>query len=181
MNRFACFLVAALISAVCGCGPSKPADLPPLHPVKLTITQGGAPLADAVVSLMPTSSSLTNYGISDKTNASGVVDPQTKSNTKQWPGVPEGTYTLLISKKSVPALDPAVDEYATDPAERAKLEQAQAKQSEDTVETVALEFSQFSQAKHQITVTKDGLKDTIDVGAAVSVPLSQAIPSSSSH
>lgn len=178
-KRYGLILLGFVAVGMSGCGPTRPADLPPLYPVEITVQQAGAPLAGADVTLF--NPSVANYIASATTNEQGVATITTKSNTSQWPGAPEGDYTVLISKKTVPPLDPAVDPNDTSPEGRAKLQAAQQEQSSKTAETVALEFSQFVQAKTKLQVTAQGVTQTIDVGDPIDLPLSQVNPSSSDH
>ncbi|MDR2642956.1 MAG: carboxypeptidase-like regulatory domain-containing protein [Planctomycetaceae bacterium] len=76
-----------------GCGKSRPADLPKLYPAVITVLQDGKPLADANVQMVPqTDSKWSAVGVTD---ANGKVEFFTQGKYK---GVPEGTYTVLVSK-----------------------------------------------------------------------------------
>ena len=98
MRNIAFFIIAVALVFQAGCGGgghSRPSDLPKLHPVNITITQGGSPLAGAMVNLL--SKTPATYGsASAVTDASGVAVPWTYG----FAGVPEGQYTVTVSKSA---------------------------------------------------------------------------------
>jgi len=91
------FAVALALQAGCGGGgPHRPSDLPKLHPVNITITQGGTPLEGATVNL--TSKTPATYGTATgATDSSGVAAMRTYGFT----GVPEGQYTVTVMKTAI--------------------------------------------------------------------------------
>ena len=98
MRTFITLLSIVSITFLSGCdsGPPRPADLPTLHRVTLTITQEGTPLAEADVvltSTMPQTYSLA----SGTTDANGVV----LLRTYGFDGVPAGRYTITVSKVAI--------------------------------------------------------------------------------
>ena len=91
-----------LLSAVCflpslftGCGKDtgRPVDLPPLYPVKISITQNNTPLSGATVTLLGKTPS--KYGAaSGTTDASGTAVLRTYG----YNGAPAGEYAVLVQK-----------------------------------------------------------------------------------
>ena len=94
---FFIFAVALVLQVGCGGGgPARPADLPKLHPVNITITQGGAVLEGATVNLF-SKTPATYSSASAVTDASGVAALRTYG----FPGVPEGQYTVTVTKTAI--------------------------------------------------------------------------------
>jgi hypothetical protein len=76
-----------------GCGEPQPVDLPKLYPAEITVIQDGKPLTDATVQMVPkTDSKWSAVGVTD---SNGNVEFFTQGKYK---GVPEGTYSVLVSK-----------------------------------------------------------------------------------
>jgi len=99
MRNTTFFIIAVVLALQTGCGdrgPVRPADLPKLHPVNITITQGGAPLEGATVNLL-SKTPATYSSASAVTDASGVAVLRTYGFT----GVPEGQYTVTVAKTAV--------------------------------------------------------------------------------
>lgn len=99
MRNFIFFIFAIALAFQAGCGnrgPVRPADLPKLHPVNITITQGGTPLMGATVTLL-SKTPATYSSASAATDASGVAVPRTYG----FAGVPEGQYTVTVAKTAV--------------------------------------------------------------------------------
>jgi len=90
-------LISLLLLVTCaGCfgGPQKPAGLPELHPLTLTLTQDGQPLADAIVSLK----SLDNaniWAVGGTSDTQGAVKVMTAGD---FPGAPAGQYKVTVIK-----------------------------------------------------------------------------------
>jgi len=70
-----------------------PNDLPKLYRRSVKVTQGGRPLADAVVFFAPTDNSKWNAGGS--TNSSGVAELHTQG---MYRGIAAGTYKVTVNK-----------------------------------------------------------------------------------
>jgi len=84
------------ISFLIGCGgPSRPADLPRLYPVSLTVIQEGEPLAGATVQLFPEDPALAQWSPMGITDASGTVALKTNAI---YNGAPLGSYKITVSK-----------------------------------------------------------------------------------
>ncbi|MDR2706826.1 MAG: carboxypeptidase-like regulatory domain-containing protein [Planctomycetaceae bacterium] len=95
-----CFTTAIclLFSCVNGCGSnsSRPSDLPPLEPCKITVCQEGKPLEGAVVTLISKDTSTKYARSSATTNASGIAELKTYG----YSGVPKGTYKIVVIKST---------------------------------------------------------------------------------
>ncbi len=90
------FLTVALV----GCGPSgpkKPEGLPELFPCSVTLTNGGAPVDGAIVTLCPVdaSNAWSSTGVTDQ---NGVAEIMTYGD---FPGAPVGQYKVTAMKSDV--------------------------------------------------------------------------------
>lgn len=96
MKRLVIFFAAAFLTAlVCGCGPKMPDGMPPLQPTTITVTQGSAPLANAVLNIKSVDPSTTNnFTCGGTTDANGVAVVVTHG---QYKGIPEGKYKVAVS------------------------------------------------------------------------------------
>ena len=89
-------LLCAVVLFVAGCsGEKKPDGMPALHKTKLTFTQGGAPLADAKITLFADNAANTQWTSGGVTDSNGVIQLKTLG---KYDGVPEGTYKVTVSK-----------------------------------------------------------------------------------
>lgn len=175
MRRFALFCLLLLsMPLIAGCtGAKKPADLPELYPVKITVIQDGKPLADASVTLNdPTSAS--RFVVGYKTDAKGVAELHTDGKFK---GAPAGKYKVLISKVYAPEMDPN-EVPPEDPEARKEYDARMAELTAQQAETVAVEYKRPTTTPAEIEITSAGLETTIDVGEKVNVPLNVLFNSS---
>lgn len=93
---FICITITSL-ALLAGCGPAsspKPAGFPDTVPCVLTITQEGAPLAGASVTLIPIDGAK-DWLFSANTNGAGVAKIYTYGRAE---GAPKGKYKVLVSK-----------------------------------------------------------------------------------
>ena len=147
-------LLGATLILSLGCqGETRPAGMPELHPVTLTLTQAGAPLAGATVRLVPQDASNTWYsgGHSDER---GVAVIQTD---RKYAGVPAGTYQVTVSKLEMPA-----------PAS-ADLSPLDAPPAGSTYDLVPSEYGHPDKTPLQITVAAGENQQAFDLGAAVRI------------
>ena len=91
--RIFILLCFAVFTLGCGKYPDRPADLPPLHPCKITVTFGGEPKENVTVALI--SDQKTKWKSGGQTDKKGVVQLKTAF---AFDGVPEGDYTIAFSK-----------------------------------------------------------------------------------
>jgi hypothetical protein len=145
---------ALLLHAGCGgnSDAGRPADLPRLFPVNITVTQEGTPLEGASVTLTVTSSTYTPSGT---TNASGVAAMQTYG----FPGAPAGEHVVLISKIGIENLR----EEQTPEGEIVMV-------GGQRFRYIDPQFSNAASTPHRITVTeRGGANATFEVGAPVRI------------
>lgn len=98
-KKFLVFASVALTAALCvGCGEKKPDGLPNLAPVTVTITQGGAPLADADVSFFPQNPENKKWASGGRTGADGKIIVMTMGKYK---GMVPDTYKATVMKTQI--------------------------------------------------------------------------------
>ena len=137
----------------CGGDSGRPADMPPIYPVRITITQNGAALADASVTL--TAKTPAMYGVaSGMTNASGTA----MIRTYGFEGVPEGAYTVTVSKQAVEGAVKAGDNEGNEYETGGKV-----------YEYVDTQYAKTDTSTLSIEVTTKGAAETFDVGTPVHV------------
>lgn len=176
-NTLFAFFGAVALAAVVGCGgPKKPADLPDLYPVKITVIQDGKPLEGASVMLNDPELKV-RFTMGGKTNAQGVAEIKTDA---QFPGAPVGKFKVTVAKEDVPELPPELQgAQPTDPAERAEFDRKLAEHSASICDTVDLKFKRMNTTPEEVEVTTSGAEKTVDVGERVDVPFSESRGSSS--
>ena len=103
------FSILLFVLLTSGCAPSnRPPGLPRLYPATITITQKGKPLSDVSIRLVPETPS--EWSVSGTTNASGTAKLVTYG---QFDGVPEGSYTVVLSKVVREKVSPARNENSS--------------------------------------------------------------------
>ena len=75
--------------------------MPDLYKTTIVVTQNGAPLADAALSLQSDDPSL-KWAVGGKTDASGVCVVKTTYANFSAPGSPEGTFKVQLRKDPEP-------------------------------------------------------------------------------
>lgn len=91
-------LAVLILGIGCSSEPDRPANMPELHPVTLTVVQGGTPVDLASIRLIPDLHSSPWYS-GGSTDESGVVEVRTHG---KYLGVPEGTYRVTVTKIEMP-------------------------------------------------------------------------------
>lgn len=89
--------------ALVGCTEKRPDGMPDLHPISVTLTQDGQPLAEASVLLLSDDESLTRWGVGGSTDQNGVATIRTYG---KYPGAPAGEYRVIVMKTETET-DPA--------------------------------------------------------------------------
>ena len=89
-NLFFYMLVIGLIT---GCDEKHPEGMPDLVHCEITVTDGGEPLADAILSLAPVQGEWSSGG---QTDGNGVVVIQTRG----FDGVAVGIYKVSVAKRA---------------------------------------------------------------------------------
>ena len=88
------FLCCAVLCCGCG-GEKKPDGMPKLVPVSVTITQGGAPLAEALVSFYPSTEANKQWSCGGATDEQGVIKVMTLGKHE---GMAPDTYKVTVMK-----------------------------------------------------------------------------------
>ena len=90
-----CWTTAFFLALAVGCGqPAPPPDLPQLFSCTLRLLQDGEPLANAVVTLFPEDN--VTWSVGGFSNENGLAELRTQG---KFPGVPEGSYRVCVSKQ----------------------------------------------------------------------------------
>ena len=135
----------------CGCSDSpRPTDLPPLFPCTISVTQGGAPLADAYVELV--SPDVPKYRPSATTDASGNAAILTYG----YPGAPAGKYKILVRKNVEDDIVYGKDAYGE-----------QFVVSSNIYKLVEDNYADVEKTPHEIEITSKKSRVTVDVGTAI--------------
>ncbi|MDR1491872.1 MAG: hypothetical protein LBT05_04010 [Planctomycetaceae bacterium] len=94
-KRYSISLLLLIGSVVFGCsyGPKKPADLPKLYPVEVSVKFGGKAIEDVKVSLIPVDKS--KWSAAGATNSKGIAR---LSTSFAFSGAPTGRYIIAFSK-----------------------------------------------------------------------------------
>ena len=135
---------------------SRPTDLPPLFPCTVSVTQGGGPLAGALVELQSPDSP--TYRPSSTTDESGNATMMTYG----YPGAPAGKYKIIV-RKSVE------DDIVYGEDERGE----QTIVSSNHYNVVEDIYNDASRSPHEVEVPANakGTRITIDVGTAIRVKI----------
>ena len=155
---FFTFSLTLLFYSGCGGvgGSGRPADMPATYPVGITVTQGGTALQEASVTL--TAKTPAQYGVSSgQTDARGVAALRTYG----FDGVPEGQYTVTVSKQGVEGAKEATDADGNTYQTGGKV-----------YGYVDSQYSKTDTSPLNIDVTKKGATETFEVGAPVHVFIS---------
>ena len=150
--------IALLLQAGCGPRDGRPADMPRLYPVQVSIIQDGKPLGEADVTL--TAKTPTNYGVSTGfTGASGIAILRTYG----YNGVPVGQYTVAVVKHIVEGATLATSEIDGSTYETGGT----------IYQTVDVQYTDTVESPLIIDVTEKGATESFNVGAPVRVSLGQ--------
>ena len=146
---------ALLLQAGCGGNDGRPADMPRLNPVRITIIQDGKPLGGADVTL--TIKTPMNYGTATGlTDASGVAVLRTHG----FDGVPAGQYTVTVVKRVVEGAT-----QTTNPIDGSTYETGGS-----IYQTVDSQYTDTQTSTLSIEVIeRRGATESFDVGTAVRV------------
>lgn len=155
MKNFVIYVSCVLvIAAGVGCSPknSRPADLPDdMTPCRITITQDGAPVESASVVLEYETP--VKYATSGTTDAQGVAVMMTYG----FAGAQQGSAKVLVSK------------LVTEGAEEAEEYGQSGKMGQD-FETIDVKYKSKDTTDLSITIGKDNVAESFEVGAPVHIP-----------
>jgi hypothetical protein len=149
-------LLLLFCAALVGCGnSSRPKDLPPLNPCKITITQNGTALNEADVEVIAQDSSVKYRNSSGTTNSNGIVELSTYS----FKGVPVGKYKVLVRKMVLEGAVEQTDETGAKQVSGGK-----------DYNLVNLKYQDEKTTDLEIEIQKGQNEFTFDVGDPVHVP-----------
>jgi hypothetical protein len=159
---------SACLTLLTGCGEALPEGLPKLVPASVQLTQDGAPLADATVSLIDTAGNQQWYpgGLSDE---SGTVVLYTNGRYK---GAPEGKYKVVVTKMETDPskLGPAPSE--DDPKYGEYMEKS-ANEKRDTYTLIDKDFGDAKRTTLEVEIKKSSSEvPKLDVGKKVKIKIS---------
>ena len=92
-----------------GCGTKRPDGIPPLRPAKVTVNNGGTPIANATVSFIYQGSFSGSWAVNGVTNANGIAEIMTSQGEWRGKGAPEGEYIVYITRMPDYEADPIPD------------------------------------------------------------------------
>lgn len=144
-----------LASAGCDQGPEKPADLPELVPVTITVTYNGEPVEGANVLLAPTSGKFSAAGITD---AGGKAVMKTDA---KYEGVPAGEYQATVAKRE--KLDWEPPPQPKDPSKYMEWE-AELKNQPMPEHLLPEKYSKFTTSDLTVTVSEGSpVEETLEL------------------
>ena len=159
--------VAVLASASLGCGQKRPAGMPPLEPVQITITQGSTPLSNAVLSLKALDASSGNFTCGGTTDEKGVATIVTHG---QYKGAPVGKYkvsvTCTVGEGTPPPPSPIDEESA-----RVWQEYQDSGATYEEFYVVDPKFAIFETTTLEVEVVAGKNAFTLDCGEPVRLPV----------
>ena len=165
-TSFVSLLVVTLLSG-CG-GPTRPADLPPLHSCILTMTQDGKPMGEATVSLESTDPAF-KWTVFAQLDASGTGKVFTQG---LFPGAPEGEYKVVVTKEEVVS-----EQTGTTVVRQGEFGEETITPTIETVFTlVEKEYTDAATTPLSITIGKKGNNQTLDCGKPVREMLRRVTP-----
>ena len=162
------YIVAMLTFTGCKFGgEALPDGMPGLVPATLQLTQDGAPLAGASVSLIDMAGSQQWYP-SGSSDAGGAVELYTNGRYK---GAPEGKYKVVVTKTETDPskLGPTPD--VNDPNFREFIEKS-ANERRDTYTLIDKKFGDAKSTPLEVEIKKGGEVQKLDVGEKVKIKIS---------
>lgn len=159
-------VLGLLVMVACGCGEQRPAGLPELYPTTITITQGGANLAGATVTLFPEDTALSRWPVGGLTDENGKASLVTYG---KYQGAPAGKFKVMVNK-TVSEGDPIPEAPAqhASPEERAAYDRAIKTGSFEVFQVVAEEYRTAARTSLSVEIAASGPNEfTLDVGEAV--------------
>jgi hypothetical protein len=162
-HRLLCF--ALLFSLFMpGCGSRGLPGMPKLYPASLTVFQDGKPLENASVVLINVDTSST-WSAGGQTNSDGVVQLQTMG---QFQGIPEGTYSVAVSKIEFPNFAHPGDPPYGDSKAMKKYNEDLKRYEDNTFLLVDAKYA-IGVSDLKVTVSKGNDKVSVDVGPPIRV------------
>ena len=157
MRRLASFLlVGVCIVLTAGCqSDDRPANMPKLYPVSITVKQAGTPVVEASLRLVPENASMP-WSCGGSTDKNGVAEIRTLG---QYPGAPAGKYKVTVSK---------IDMSDTSASDLTNLDRPAAK-SGDSFDLIPPEYGSPTQTTLLLEVGESSNKQEFDLGPAVRI------------
>jgi hypothetical protein len=163
MKKYLPILLLLFFCSFLGCSEKRPENMPMLYPVRLILVQEGKPLAGAMV-LLKRHSETTKYSCGGMSDANGVVKIQTHG---KYAGVPEGSYTVTVSKTITERSGPWDKIPSEETAARTWLQENRSQLKETNYLIVDPKYGNSQTSDLNISVTTKGLKTTLDLGSPV--------------
>ncbi len=162
-------LLVLPLAALCGCGEKTPSDMPKLYPTTITITQEGAPLADASVQLLKKGDLTYKWLVGGTTDATGVCVMRTMG---KYNGAPEGDFQVVVYKtvKTESATRKAQPNPPEDPTEAQEWAK-KVDEEEKEIDYVNLKYKSVDTTDLTVSITSGKNEQTLDVGAPVEVEM----------
>ena len=151
------------VSAGCGGGPPRPADMPPLSPASISVVQEGTPLEGASVSLFSEDTNF-KWTVVGMTDASGTAVLKTHA---QFPGAPQGTYKVVITKTEQPEETPFFPDNEEGQRMRAEHQRATSQGRITLYTLVDKQYTDAATTPLTITIGQGKNSEQFDVGKPV--------------
>lgn len=152
-----------------GCGEKPPEDMPKLYKTRLILVQEGKPLDGAMV-LLERHTKTTKYSCGGMTDANGIVNIQTHG---KYTGVPEGTYTVVVSKIITEYSGPLNEIPSEESAVRSWMEKNRNRFKETNYLVVDPKYGNSETSDLKIDVTKKGLNTTFELGSPIRLEIKE--------
>ncbi len=156
---------AFVVGGALGCsGKKRPENLPELYNVKVKVTQGGAPLADASLNMIAADGS-GGWSVGGKTDANGVASLTTHGDFK---GAPAGTYKVGVVKTEFTVKEGAVDDEGnpyTPTPDQLKNPALMDARFVDITSTIPEEYANPQTSPLEATISADTKEISLDVPA----------------
>lgn len=156
-------MIAGLILFT-GCGQKKPDGVPTLYPAKITLTNGGSPIADANVFLVFQGGTSGSWAVNGKTNAGGIAEVNTSLGDWKSKGAPEGEYKVYFTKIPVIEEVPLPPELQNDSDAIEKHASEQLKRLRDAPQVIPESLNNPAKTPLVLSVKKEGTAElAVDV------------------
>jgi len=155
------FVLGVLMVFVVGCGPKRPAGIPPLYPAKVTVKNETSPIAGATVFLIYQGTTSGSWAINGVTNSSGVATMTTSQGEWKSNGVPEGEYKVYITKRPDIKEDPMPEEIKGDSDAMHRFAGEQLRKLNEAPKIIPEILSNPAQSPLTLTVSTSGSSELV--------------------
>lgn len=147
-----------LTFAVCGChNEDKPAGMPKLYPVNITVKVDGKPCEEVMVTLVPTAPF--QWPVAGKTGPDGAVRLQTQG---RFNGAPEGEAVICLEKVSHEDGETSKTQQPFDPVGASQWMQ-KVQEERVTTAVIGTEYNDVATSPLKIDVKKGKNNETFEV------------------